>query len=72
MHLILLHLFVSFLAFVRYYPTAEEVYGKDVEVLVEGEDAQPLTEPIMQPIKIKSIQLTEKATPATAYSSGLF
>lgn len=64
----IVHSFVCF----RYYPTAEEVYGKDVEILVEGEDAQPLTEPILQPIKVKSIQLTEKATPATAYSSGLF
>ena len=31
----------------QYYPTAEQVYGKDVEALVEEEDAQPLTEPII-------------------------
>lgn len=31
----------------QYYPTAEQVYGKDVEALVEEEDAQPLSEPII-------------------------
>lgn len=27
----------------KYYPTAEEVYGPEVETLVQEEDAQPLT-----------------------------
>lgn len=27
----------------KYYPTAEEVYGPDVETIVHEEDAQPLT-----------------------------
>lgn len=27
----------------RYYPEAEEVFGKNVEALVMDEDAQPLT-----------------------------
>jgi U5 small nuclear ribonucleoprotein component len=31
----------------QYYPTAEQVYGKNVEALVEEEDAQPLSEPII-------------------------
>ena len=31
----------------QYYPTAEQVYGKDVEAMVEEEDAQPLSEPII-------------------------
>ncbi len=31
----------------KYYPTAMEVYGPEVETLVQDEDAQPLTEPII-------------------------
>lgn len=27
----------------KYYPTAEEVYGPDVETIVQEEDTQPLT-----------------------------
>ena len=27
----------------KYYPTAEEVYGPDVETIVHEEDTQPLT-----------------------------
>ena len=27
----------------KYYPTAEEIYGPDVETIVHEEDAQPLT-----------------------------
>ncbi|KAJ3000558.1 U5 small nuclear ribonucleoprotein component [Globomyces sp. JEL0801] len=35
----------------KYYPSAEEVYGTGVEALVHEEDAQPLTEPIIAPVK---------------------
>lgn len=35
----------------KYFPSAMEVYGESVQVLVEEEDAQPLTEPIIAPIK---------------------
>ena len=27
----------------KYYPTAEEVYGPDVETIIHEEDTQPLT-----------------------------
>jgi len=27
----------------KYYPTAEEVYGPEVETIVQEEDTQPLT-----------------------------
>ncbi|UKZ48777.1 hypothetical protein TrVGV298_003007 [Trichoderma virens] len=37
----------------QYYPTAEQVYGADVETRVEEEDAQPLTEPIIAPVEQK-------------------
>jgi U5 small nuclear ribonucleoprotein component len=52
----------------KYYATAEEVYGEGVETLVEEEDSQPLSEPIVQPIKIKKFQLEEKDLPLTRFS----
>lgn len=51
----------------KYYPTAEEVYGPDVETIVHEEDAQPLTEPIIKPVKPKKFLLTEQKLPATVY-----
>eukprot|EP00126_Sphaerothecum_destruens_P015396 Sdes_comp9393_c0_seq1m854 len=38
----------------KYYPSALEVYGEDVETLVQEEDTQPITEPIIAPIRVKS------------------
>eukprot|EP01018_Ginkgo_biloba_P003745 Gb_08962 [translate_table: standard] len=35
----------------KYYPTAEEVYGEGVETLVMDEDAQPLEQPIIKPVR---------------------
>ncbi|KAK8545022.1 hypothetical protein V6N13_066336 [Hibiscus sabdariffa] len=35
----------------KYYPTAEEVYGEDVETLVMDEDELPLEQPIIKPVK---------------------
>ena len=43
----------------QYYPTAEQVYGKDVEAMVEEEDAQPLSEPIIAPIKVRKFNVDE-------------
>ncbi|RKP24578.1 P-loop containing nucleoside triphosphate hydrolase protein, partial [Syncephalis pseudoplumigaleata] len=51
----------------KYYPTAEEVYGEGVETLVQEEDTQLLSEPIVQPVKVKSFTLSEKDLPTTAY-----
>ena len=39
----------------RYYPDAEEVYG-DAEALVQMEDTQPLTEPIITPVQSKNFE----------------
>lgn len=39
--------------------------------MVEEEDTQPLTKPIVAPIKEKKFQSVERAQPATAYSTGL-
>ncbi|KAJ4833594.1 hypothetical protein Tsubulata_009209 [Turnera subulata] len=35
----------------KYYPTAAEVYGEDVETLVKDEDEQPLEHPIIKPVR---------------------
>lgn len=45
----------------KYYPSAKEVYGADVETLVQEEDAQPLTEPIVKPVKKKKFQVRKKS-----------
>lgn len=52
----------------KYYPSAEEVYGQDVEALVHEEDTQPLTEPIIAPIKEKIKFEHEKNLPVTYYN----
>nr|CAG4711326.1 unnamed protein product [Naegleria fowleri] len=44
----------------QYYPSAEEVYGEDVETMVEDEDRQPLEKPIIEPIKKTVWNLVEK------------
>lgn len=50
----------------KYYPSASEVFP-DAETLVEDEDNQPLTEPIIKPIKKKTIGL-EDTIPATTFN----
>jgi U5 small nuclear ribonucleoprotein component len=52
----------------KYYPTAEEVYGPDVETLVQEEDTQPLSEPIIAPVKKQKTYKQEKDLPVTKYS----
>uniref|UniRef100_A0A0N4ZUV3 Tr-type G domain-containing protein n=1 Tax=Parastrongyloides trichosuri TaxID=131310 RepID=A0A0N4ZUV3_PARTI len=51
----------------KYYPSAMEVYGEDVEVLVEEEDAQPLTEPIVKPVGQKKFKTEEYNLPNTFF-----
>ncbi|RXK41631.1 U5 small nuclear ribonucleoprotein component [Tremella mesenterica] len=51
----------------KYYATAEETYGPDVETMVQEEDLQPLTEPIVAPIKIRSFTVQEKGLPTTRF-----
>lgn len=50
----------------KYYPDAEEVY-KDAETLVQLEDTQPLTEPIITPVQSKNFDLLEKKMPETTF-----
>ncbi|VDP79639.1 unnamed protein product [Echinostoma caproni] len=51
----------------KYYPSALEVYGPEVETLVQEEDAQPLTQPLIEPIRHKKFAYTEANIPATTY-----
>ncbi|KAK9494206.1 P-loop containing nucleoside triphosphate hydrolase protein [Lipomyces doorenjongii] len=52
----------------QYYPTAEEVYGPDVEAMVQEEDTQPLSEPIIAPIKVKKFAVEEADLPGVTFS----
>ncbi|KAL6859913.1 hypothetical protein ACO1O0_003937 [Amphichorda felina] len=47
----------------QYYPTAEQVYGAEVETRVEEEDAQPLTQPIIAPVEQKKFNIEEADLP---------
>ncbi|KAI9850849.1 MAG: hypothetical protein M1838_004918 [Thelocarpon superellum] len=52
----------------QYYPTAAQVYGPGVETLVEEEDAQPLTQPIVAPIQQKKFTVQEADLPSVYFS----
>jgi 116 kDa U5 small nuclear ribonucleoprotein component len=52
----------------QYYPTAQQVYGPDVETMVQEEDAQPLTQPIIAPVTQKKFQVQEADLPPVFYS----
>lgn len=54
----------------QYYPSAEDVYGPGVEALVQEEDAQPLSEPIIAPIKVRKWTVEEKDMPKTRFDKG--
>ncbi|KAF6147629.1 hypothetical protein GIB67_031620 [Kingdonia uniflora] len=54
----------------KYYPTAEEVYGEDVETLVMDEDDQPLEQPIIKPVRNVKFELGVKDS--TTYVSTQF
>ena len=53
----------------QYYPDAEQVFGEGVEALVEEEDHQPLTQPIVEPPKSKYHQLYRKEAPKLFYTT---
>jgi 116 kDa U5 small nuclear ribonucleoprotein component len=52
----------------QYYPTASQVYGEDVETMVQEEDAQPLSIPIIAPVAQKKFQVQEADLPPVYYS----
>ncbi|KAI9783457.1 MAG: hypothetical protein M1816_001381 [Peltula sp. TS41687] len=52
----------------QYYPTAQQVYGPDVETLVQEEDAQPLTQPIIAPVEQKKFTVQEADLPSVNFA----
>ncbi|KAK7914809.1 elongation factor Tu GTP binding domain-containing protein [Apiospora marii] len=54
----------------QYYPTAQQVYGEDVETMVQEEDAQPLTQPIIAPIDTRKFNIEEDDLPDVFYDRG--
>eukprot|EP00898_Chlorokybus_atmophyticus_P001260 jgi/Chlat1/2134/Chrsp17S02725 len=44
----------------KYYPTAAETFGEETEALVMEEDAQPLEQPIVAPVKAKRFEVLQK------------
>ncbi|XP_052866518.1 116 kDa U5 small nuclear ribonucleoprotein component [Anopheles cruzii] len=51
----------------RYYPSSLEVYGEEVETIVQEEDAQPLDKPLIEPAKRVKFQLKAQELPETTY-----
>lgn len=45
----------------KYYPEAQEVFGEGVEVLVQDEDAQNISEPIVKPEDLRNFSHVERA-----------
>lgn len=52
----------------QYYPSQHEVYGEDVETMVQDRDAQSLSEPIVAPVNTKTYIVEEKELPTVNYS----
>ena len=55
----------------QYYPSASDVYGADVEVLVQEEDTQALSQPIIAPVVQKKFTVQEDDLPPVHYSREL-
>ena len=51
-----------------YYPTLSQVYGDGVETMVQEEDAQPLSQPIIAPVQQKKFTIQEVDLPRVHYS----
>ena len=51
----------------KYYPSAEEVYGGDAEIVVAEEDTQALETPIIAPNKLRAFAHAEAAIPVTTF-----
>ena len=52
----------------QYYPTAEQTYGAGVETMVQEEDAQPLSQPIIAPVVQKKFTVQETDLPPVHFS----
>lgn len=51
----------------KYYPSALELYGADVETVVQEEDTQALSVPIIAPVKKAKFSFVEQEIPETVY-----
>ena len=47
----------------QYYPSAEQLYGGETEVIVGDEDAQPIEQPLIAPVRVKQWGLSESDLP---------
>lgn len=54
----------------QYYPSAAQVYGEGVETLLQEEDAQPLSEPIIAPVEQKKFTVEEADLPPVFFDRG--
>ena len=52
----------------QYYPTAQQVYGPGVETMVQEEDAQPLSQPIIAPVVQKKFTVQETDLPLVHFA----
>ncbi|KAF6229897.1 hypothetical protein HO133_004234 [Letharia lupina] len=52
----------------QYYPTAQQVYGPGVETMVQEEDAQPLSQPIIAPVVQKKFTVQETDLPPVHFA----
>ncbi|KAJ8606050.1 hypothetical protein MRB53_041248 [Persea americana] len=54
----------------QYYPSAQNLYGEGVEVLVQEEDTQRLEQPIIAPVEHKKFTIEEADLPPVYYDRG--
>lgn len=54
----------------QYYPSASQVYGPDVETLVQEEDTQTLQQPIVAPVERKKFTVEEDDLPQVSFDRG--
>lgn len=47
----------------KYYPSAMSVYGATVETMVQEEDAQPLSQPLVDPVRIRKFRVGASGGP---------
>ena len=52
----------------QYYPTAQQVYGPGVETMVQEEDSQPLSQPIIAPVVQKKFTVQEADLPPVHFA----
>lgn len=54
----------------QYYPSASQIYGPDVETLVQEEDTQTLQQPIVAPVERKKFTVEEDDLPQVYFDRG--